>query len=45
MFDTKLAKELKKVATNTMITTFFARHIATLFMFQKNKINNYNLKH
>ena len=45
MFMSKLAKKFKKAATNTMTTAFSANDVATLFMVQKNKFNNYNVKH
>lgn len=45
MLKSNLAKKIKKASTNTMTNTFFANDMATLFMFHKNKFNNYNLKH
>ena len=45
MLNLKLANKFKKASTNTMTNTLFARDLATLFMFHKNKFNNYNLKH
>ena len=45
MLNFKLANKLKKISTNTNTNTIFAIDLATLFMFHKNKTNNYNLKH
>ena len=45
MLNFQLAKKTNKASTNTITNTFFASDLATLFIFHKNKFNNYNLKH
>lgn len=43
MLNFNLGKTTKKASTSTMTNTFFANDMATLFMFSKNKFNNYIL--
>ena len=45
MLNSKLVKKIKKETTNSMKNLFFTNEMVTLFIIQKNKFNDYNLKH